>query len=161
MAARRPYTTQNMVQPVHYSLSTYTAKQMKTMYYSLSIYSVVRVVKWGSIHDIAAPWITFFTVKKRWKQIKIMIMIINHHKVLCVIENIHCSSCNTSMMTFICCHYIGRFEHGSLIRFQHIIDYFHIIVFSSAWGNPLKLGINRSPSIYSKIKSKHYIKFKL
>ena len=28
--------TQNMVQPVHYSLSTYTAKHMKTMYYSLN-----------------------------------------------------------------------------------------------------------------------------
>ena len=39
MAARQPYTTQNMVQPVHYSLSTYTAKQMKTMYYSLNQYS--------------------------------------------------------------------------------------------------------------------------
>ena len=33
---RRVWPTQNMVQPVHFSLSTYTAKQMKTMYYSLS-----------------------------------------------------------------------------------------------------------------------------
>ena len=32
---------QNMVQPVHYSLSTYTAKQMKTMYYSLIVYHVL------------------------------------------------------------------------------------------------------------------------
>ena len=36
LVVRGPYTTQNMVQPVHDYPHRYTAKQLKTIYYSLN-----------------------------------------------------------------------------------------------------------------------------